>query len=71
MINRRVECDTTPDPFHKVFPYALEWYIKEGKRKLQHNAYFPYEDYRDNYARKLKGAGAIGIKRFKTKSRNN
>jgi hypothetical protein len=52
--------------FHEVFPYALEWFVKEGKKNLQHNAYFPYEDYRNDYARKLKSSGAIKIRRYKT-----
>ena len=58
-------------PFHETFPYALEWFIKEGKKKLQHNAYFPYEDYRQRYATRLKGSGAIGIRMYKTKSRTD
>lgn len=72
MINKRVsDQNLEVKPFHETFPYALEWFIKDGKKKLQHNAYFPYDDYRDNYARKLKGTGAIGIRRFKTKRRTD
>ncbi len=56
-------------PFHETFPYALQWSVKEGKKKLEHSAYFPYEDYRNDYARKLKSSGAIGIKRYKTEPR--
>lgn len=58
-----------PTEFHEVFPFALEWFIKDGKKKLQHNAYFPYDDYRERYAKKLKTYGAIGIRKFKTKPR--
>lgn len=58
-------------PFHEVFPFALEWFIKDGKKKLEHSAYFPYDDYRERYAKKLKQQGAIGIKKFKTKPRNS
>lgn len=72
MIRKRVEEPNTPaKPFHEVFPYALEWFIKDGKKKLQHNAYFPYDDYRNRYASKLKGTGAIGIRKFKTQKRTD
>jgi hypothetical protein len=70
MINKRV-LDIPSKPFHELFPYALEWFIKDGKKKLQHNAYFPYDDYRDNYAKRLKGTGAEGIRKFKTPKRSN
>lgn len=70
MISKRT-IELEVKPFHETFPYALEWYIMEGKKKLQHFAYFPYDDYRDNYAKKLKGTGAIGIKKFKTPKRTN
>jgi hypothetical protein len=68
MISKRVD-DVSVKSFHETFPYALEWFIPDGKKKQQHNAYFPYDDYRDRYAKKLKGYGAIGIRKFKTKSR--
>jgi hypothetical protein len=56
-------------PFHETFPYALQWSVKEAKKKLEHNAYFPYEDYRNEYARKLKSSGATEIRKYKTKPR--
>ena len=66
-IKNNYECSVRP--FHETFPYALEWFMKDSKKKLQHNAYYPYEDYRNDYARKLKPSGAIEIKKFKTKPR--
>lgn len=71
MISKRVEIQPEVTPFHKLFPFAVEWFIKEGKKKLQHNAYFPYDDYRENYVRKLKGTRAIGIKKYRTKPRDD
>lgn len=65
------EVESTVKPFHELFPFALEWYIKTGNKKLEHNAYFPYDDYRERYAKRLKEHGAIGIKKFKTKPRNS
>lgn len=59
------------NPFHETFPYALEWFIKDGNKKLQHNAYFPYDDYREKYSKRLKQHGAIGIRKFKTPKRTN
>lgn len=41
-------------PFHELFPYGLQWIVVKEKTKLEHNAYFPYEDYRDKYAKRLK-----------------
>jgi len=66
-IKNNSECSVKS--FHETFPYALEWFMKDGKKKLQHNAYFPYEDYRNDYARKLKPSGAIEIRKFKTEPR--
>lgn len=71
MISKRIDPQPEVQPFHKVFPFALEWFVKDGKRKLQHNAYFPYDDYRENYVKKLKGTTAIGIKKYRTKPRND
>lgn len=70
MVKKKVELQIPTEPFHEMFPFALEWYLKEGNKKLQHHAYFPYDDYRNNYAKRLKGTGAIGIRKFKTKPRN-
>lgn len=64
--------EITPDPFHVSFPFALEWYVKNGKKKLQHNAYFPYEDYRDRYAKRLKlDKTIVDIRKYATPSRTN
>lgn len=73
---KKKKCDNKDNnisikPFHLLFPYALEWYTKESDKKIQHKAYFPYEDYRDGYAKKLKFAKAIGIRKFKTQKRND
>jgi hypothetical protein len=58
-------------PFHEYFPYALSWITKQGKKKLEHFAYFPYDDYRSNYSKRLKKEGAESIKRFKTPPRKS
>lgn len=58
-------------PFHKTFPYGLEWSTIENKKTLQHFAYFPYDDYRDRYSKKLKRNGIKNIRKFATKKRTN
>ena len=70
MINKRV-LEIPSKPFHELFPYALEWFVKEKNKKLQHTAYFPYDDYRNEYAKRLKGTGAEKIRKFKTPKRSD
>lgn len=79
MIKKRVQPQKTKTeepipvkPFHEVFPYALEWFIKEGKKKLQHNAYFPYDDYRERYYKKYKSdKSIIGVRKYRTQPRTD
>jgi hypothetical protein len=59
-------------PFHEMFPFALEWFVKDGKKKLQHNAYFPYDDYRERYYKQYKSdKSLIGVRKYKTKPRTD
>ena len=44
MISKRIESETVSEPFHKVFPFGLSWIVKEGKKEIEHSAYFPYDD---------------------------
>lgn len=74
MISKRVKEQPPLDvkSFHETFPYALEWFVKEGKKKLQHNAYFPYNDYRERYAKRLKSdKTVVGIRKYSTEPRTN
>jgi hypothetical protein len=70
-MNKKEVETTATKQFHELFPFALEWFIKIGNKKLEHNAYFPYDDYRERYAKRLREYGAIGIKKSKTKPRNS
>ena len=57
------------EPFHKMFPYAVSWEVKNGKKIDTNFAYFSYEEDRKKYIEKyLKNIK--GIKRFKTKVRS-
>ena len=69
MISKRIELETVAEPFHKVFPFGLSWTVKEGKKELEHFAYFPYDDYRDRYIQRYKSEGGRKFKKFKTKPR--
>ena len=74
MIKKRVvpqEIEVQLKQFHEVFPYALSWTTTEGKKKLEHFAYFPYEDYRSNYINRFKREGGKNFKRFKTPKRTD
>lgn len=59
------------DPFHKTFPYGLSWTTTEGKKKFEHFAYFPYDDYRTKYIERFKKEGGRNFRKFKTKSRES
>ncbi len=69
MISKRIEYETVSEPFHKVFPFGLSWTVKEGKKELEHFAYFPYDDYRTRYIQRYKSEGGRKFKKFKTKPR--
>lgn len=69
MISKKVENEETPIQFHETFPFGLSWTEKKGKQKLEYKAYFPYDDYRDKYSKRLKTLGSTNIKKFKTKPR--
>ena len=69
MISKRIESETVSEPFHKVFPFGLSWTVKEGKKELEHFAYFPYDDYRTRYIQRYKSEGGRKFKKFKTKPR--
>jgi hypothetical protein len=57
-------------PFHETFPFAIEWFVKDGNKKQQCNAYFPYVDYREQYFKKYKSDPLIiGVRKYKTKPR--
>lgn len=79
MIKKRVTTNPTkPEQtsdvktFHETFPYALEWFIKDGKKKLQHNAYFPYDDYRERYFKRYKSDKSIvGLRKYPTEPRTD
>lgn len=69
MIKKRVQPETPTKPFHETFPFGLSWTTKEGKKELEHFAYFPYDDYRSRYMQRFKREGGRKFKRFKTKPR--
>jgi hypothetical protein len=65
------EIGVKPKEFHEVFPYALSWTTTEGKKKFEHFAYFPYDDYRSKYINTYKRAGGKNFRKFKTPKRVN
>lgn len=71
MISKRLNQETPSKPFHDIFPYGLSWTTKRGNKKLEHFAYFPYDDYRSDYIKRFKREGGANFKRFKTKQRES
>lgn len=69
MISKKIEIE--PNPFHETFPYGLSWTTTEGKKKLEHFAHFPYDDYRSDYIKRFKREGGTNFKRFKTNPRES
>lgn len=69
MISKKIEIE--PKPFHELCPYALSWTTTEGKKKIEHFAYFPYDEYRSRYIKRFKQEGGTNFKRFKTKPRES
>ena len=70
MISKRVKLEPVTEPFHKTFPFGLSWTLKQGKKELEHFAYFPYDDYRDRYIQRYKFEGGRKFKKFKTKPKS-
>lgn len=57
-------------PFHELFPFGIQWFVVNNKTNLENNAYFPYEDYRDKYAKALKSdKNTTKITKFNTEPR--